>query len=330
MNWLRFLAKAGVHAAMGLGGEVRRTRGRLRGRLVVLTYHSFCDSWPQGLVSSLPIARFEQQLVHLKREFEVVSLSTGLSCLYEGRYSEKPWVVITIDDGFSDNYTHAFPVLKRLGVPATIFLATDFLDSGRAPWPTRIAVLLERARRPQMEFPFVASLRTRSRRAAVLRQLMDAWGGEAPGARSLAIDSLARHLNVREDGPIHPLSWSQVREMRGAGIDFGSHTVFHSRLHESAGAVVDAELVDSKGRIERELDAPCDYFAYPDGKWNAAARQAVGRAGYRAALTQDFGSNSPHGCDLLALRRVEVPFHDPLPTFRWRVASSANASETVP
>ncbi len=325
MNWLRFAAKAGVHGAWNLAGRSRRAREGLRGRLVILTYHSFGDGWPKGLRHWLPVDRFERQLRYLKARFEVVSLAQGLTHLAEGRQPEKPWVAITIDDGFGDNYTHAFPLLRRYEVPATIFLATDFLDTGRPPWPTRIVSLLDHTKMRRLEYPFRARLGRLSERAGAVRRLMDLWGPLPPAERDQRVDELRRSLGAPAgDGPL-PLTWAQVREMTNAGVAFGSHTVFHSRLHEVDPRLVAEELHDSKARIEGELQTPCVHFAYPDGKWGPDSRKAVAAAGYAAALTQDVGANGPNA-DSFALRRIEVPYHDPHSSFIYRTGVVAGLS----
>ena len=41
---------------------------------------------------------------------------------------------LRLDDGYRDNFVCAFPILKQLGIPATIFLATGYVDSGQLPW----------------------------------------------------------------------------------------------------------------------------------------------------------------------------------------------------
>ena len=62
MNRLRFFAKSLAHGAIEWSGRPRRQRRRLRGKLIILTYHSFCTEWPRGLFSSLPVDRFEWQV----------------------------------------------------------------------------------------------------------------------------------------------------------------------------------------------------------------------------------------------------------------------------
>lgn len=321
MNRLRFIAKAMVHGALDLFGDPHRQRVKLRGKLVILTYHSFSETWPKGLFNSLPIERFERQLRFLRRNFRVVSLEEGLRRLSNGDVDEQPWLAVTIDDGFADNYTLAWPVLRRYEVPATIFLATDFLDTGRPPWPTQIIDVLERTEAKTLMGPISAPLKGRTARANAAALLKRRFASLAPQERFAELASLRRALRVVESNTYLPLTWRQVREMSAAGVRFGSHTCYHSILPMVERTIATEELLASKERVEAELQLPCTEFAYPDGKHNPSTAAAVLACGYDVALTQDLGFNqgSEHR---LALRRVEVPWHDPLQTFRCRTSLS--------
>lgn len=318
MNILRFVAKSLIHGAVELTGRPRRQRQRLRGGLIVLTYHSFCKDWPRGLFNSLPVHQFEQQLRFLKQHFEVVSLERGISNIKSGTAAEKPFVALTIDDGFQDNYNLAWPLLKRYDVPATIFLATDFLDTGRPPWPTQLQEILERTNRQEMSFPFFSKLLTRTQKSFVGQRLKQLWSGLPPAERFSQLSEFRAHLGVANDTKHPALEWNHVREMHKHGMSFGSHTAYHSILPDVNNEVVEQELKESKQRVEAELNTPCNFFAYPDGKHDDRTCQLVKSAGFVASVTQDRGCNISK-TNPLQLRRIEVPFHDPISTFRGRV-----------
>lgn len=328
MNKLRFAAKSLIHSAIDWSGRPRHQRQQLRGSLIVLTYHSFCTDWPRGLFSSLPIDRFERQIRFLRENFTLVSLEQGLTYLGEERSGDRPWVAITIDDGFQDNYTHAWPVLQKYSVPATIFLATDFIDTRRPPWPTQLVEILERTRLQKIEAPFHATLKSLSARSAAARQIKKEWSSLPPMVRFEKLDELRRHLRVDEAPHNLPLTWAQVREMRLGGIRFGSHTVYHSILSEVGQTVVAQELQGSKHRLEDELQEPCVLFAYPDGKHSGLSKTALGLCGYQAAVTQDLGCNNDAN-EPLALRRIEIPFNDPIPSFRCRTSLAVTIPSRV-
>jgi len=99
----------------------------------VLTYHSF--DYGRGQLSVTP-ENFEKQMRYLKdKGFNVISLDE----LNEGIKDKKKFahntVVITIDDGYENNFIYAYPVLKKYGFPATIFLITNYMgEEGFLNW----------------------------------------------------------------------------------------------------------------------------------------------------------------------------------------------------
>ncbi len=319
MNWLKYVAKGLIHGGLDASGAPHRRRDALRGHLLVLTYHSFGDGVPQGLFGALPVRQFERHLRYLRSHFCMVSLEQGVGNIRAGAVEHQPFLALTIDDGFEDNFTFAWPLLKQYGVPATVFLATDFIDSGRPPWPTQIVEILERATLNVMSFPFPARLGSLKEKIAVARNLQHQWAPLPPGERFELLEALRAHLRVPVDWVRRPLRWDQIRTMRDHGVRFGSHTEFHSYLPVSSDKVVADELLGSKRRIEDELGEPCRLFAFPDGAFDDRSIDAVRVAGFEAAVTQVKGSNvgttTPY-----TLHRIEVPSHDPFATFRCRSA----------
>jgi hypothetical protein len=138
----------------------------------------------------------------------------------------------------------------------------------------------------------------------------------APGAPplGLGLSSATAHAAVAAQGhsatppeEFAPLTWEEVRTMARSGMDFGGHTMTHPILTTiQTPEELDFEISQCKRRIERELQAPVVHFAYPSGKADeipAAAKQAVGRAGFETAATTLPGQVGP-GDDRLFLRRI--------------------------
>lgn len=90
----------------------------------ILNYHSI---HPEHPFATRP-TDFEQQMEHLTSEYEVVPLQHLAEMAARKELSEKRFAAITFDDGYADNYTYAFPVLRKRGLPATIFLTTGFIN----------------------------------------------------------------------------------------------------------------------------------------------------------------------------------------------------------
>jgi peptidoglycan/xylan/chitin deacetylase (PgdA/CDA1 family) len=98
----------------------------------ILTYHRVTDPIPGRAPPTwnVPPARFEQQLEGLlSRGFEAWPLREVISHVREGRPIPRKVFVITFDDAYENIYLNAFPILRQLELPATVFLATACLDS---------------------------------------------------------------------------------------------------------------------------------------------------------------------------------------------------------
>ncbi len=126
----RFVLRASVPVDCVLGDRSGRGFG-------ILTYHRVTPliAATRSATMNVPPERFREQLTGLlSRGFEPWSLRDVLACHEADRPVPSRTFVVTFDDGFENVYQSAFPVLCELGVPATVFLATDYLDRN-APFP---------------------------------------------------------------------------------------------------------------------------------------------------------------------------------------------------
>src|SRR5712692_999339 len=132
----------------GLWKRILRTWAE-RKAVIILTYHRVIEKWDETLDYSQPgmvvtTSTFERQVAILKEHFEVVTLGALLADGVTATRPARPRCVITFDDGWRDNYDLAFPILRRRDIPATIFLATDFIGTDRAFWHTELLYLFTR------------------------------------------------------------------------------------------------------------------------------------------------------------------------------------------
>lgn len=86
--------------------------------LVILTYHSVNSDHK----FSVKPDEFEKQIKYLKENFDIISLR-DIKLELRG----KKQLIITFDDGYEDNYTYAYPILKKYNATATVFIASDFI-----------------------------------------------------------------------------------------------------------------------------------------------------------------------------------------------------------
>jgi peptidoglycan/xylan/chitin deacetylase (PgdA/CDA1 family) len=297
-----------------------------RDTTVVLTYHRVLEKWESALDYAQPgmvvtVPAFERQLAFIKQHFDVVSLSDLIDDAAGRRTARRPRCVITFDDGWRDNYDLAFPVLRKHGVPATIFVTTDFIGTERVFWHTELIYLL-------LTGEFSTFLRTELALAGypkVVREAMQRCaGGDRPtGAEELnalveavkaeceeerienLIVSLARAAHVPR--PFFPgrrffLDWDQVRDMASHGVEVGSHGCSHRILTRLSTQEASQELARSKAEIEARVGGHVVHFAFPNEDANPTLVRLAARAGYRTACVGTGGGMT--GTGLRTLRRV--------------------------
>ncbi len=99
---------------------------RLRPAIRILMYHRVARL---GRFDQLTVTpdRFDEQLATMASRCRVISLADAVTELELGA-PRTPAVVVTFDDGYRDNLVNALPSLRRLGIPATIFVTARFTD----------------------------------------------------------------------------------------------------------------------------------------------------------------------------------------------------------
>ena len=269
------IAKAALLSVSGVAAWARKT---LAGEAAVLAFHGICEK-PDGSVLDealhLPVETFERVCRHLAKNYEVLPLAEISARLLAGEKLPARTVGLSFDDGYASNYGLAFPVLKELGLPATIFLATGFLDGDQPLWFQQVDLaLLARHGRAGVEKlgPLLARLKAEPDEA--MRQEV---------AVLMAGQSLSAPPVTR------PLSWDQVREMQASGlIAFGAHTHSHPILARCTTARQRQEIYTSRDRLAAELGQAPQLFAFPNGggqDYGPETLRLLAEAGFESAWT---------------------------------------------
>ena len=226
----------------------------------------------------------------------------------------KRLAAIAIDDGYSDAYEIAFPILRAYDAPATLFVVTDFVDRASWLWTDKLRFL---ATRTTAEFvkaqvgitKIEVRLDGRLSRLDAAKRINELLKKLPDDSKEEAISKISGSLGV--DLPELPpdeygaITWSQAREMDAAGVEIGSHTVSHPILTRVTDQRLRYELSRSRGRIETELNRADDMLCFPNGNYDPRVVLAARSAGYQCAVTVEPGFNAA-GCDLLMLRRVHT------------------------
>ncbi len=263
-------------------------RARRRDEVLVLAYH---DIIPQGNVAggdrSLHLAQstFGEQLDSLARTHDVIPLARALG----GHSGSRPAAVITFDDAYQGAVTAGLSELARRGLPATVFVATSFLNGGDFWWDVLTA--------PGADAPAPA-LRARA--------LAECAGLDA-NVRAMA---LRERLADVEPSPAHARAASEGELITASslpGITFGSHTHRHPNLARLTGETLDAELAHPLRWLRERFSNVLPVISYPYGLSSPDVERAAAHAGYEAGLRIEGGWLTRGERNAFALPRLDVP-----------------------
>lgn len=237
---------------------------------------------------------FERQIAYLVHNYEVVSLTSFIESLTSRNKPGKPRAVITFDDAYADNYEYAYPVLRKYNLPATIFVPTAFIETGKSFWWDALAGMLNSAKVNHLDFLY------QGRR---LNLILAKDGSIEKAFHSLArlfkrsddkekerfLNSLSDNLGVKTHTlSSKTLSWDRIKEMSRHGITFGAHTHTHCAVSCLAPDRINEELFRPKEILESHLAQEVNFFAYPYGEkddFSLTSRGVIKDCGYKAALT---------------------------------------------
>lgn len=296
----------------GLVGLCRWRMQRQKPRVIILNYHR------------ASAGDIRQHMRYLKRHYRVLHLEEALEELYmpakSGNPARRTPVVLTFDDGYRDNYTHAFKAAVELQVPITIFIIPGYIDSGDFFWWGEGKRLVERTQLQELTFAghtyhlhwpedqkaLSAFIDMRLRAASSVAE-RDAFLFEVRQALAVPMDVICT-VTVK-DANIS-MSWLEIAEMQRSGwVYFGAHTMNHPVLsYLTDTAEIYHEIAVCREVIHQHLEKQICTFAYPIGRnehIGAEAIKAVQMTGYKWAVTTTSGFATAQS-DPYRLERVLV------------------------
>lgn len=299
----------------GAGWAARRL-GRWDG-VLVLNYHRVGD-WSDDRwdteVWSASAEQLEDQLTLFARETDVIPADAIPEAVGAGRGRR---IAITFDDGYRDNHDVALPLLRALGLPATFFVTTGFVDRPRVPWWDELCWMVrtsERDRIPALD-PLGESLAwaAPAERAAAIGRLVAAGKTLPPAEIDGLLDRVGEAAGTGRCAPDawadRWMTWDMVRALRDGGMTVGGHTVNHPVLARLPVDEQREEVTGCARRLKEELGQEMTLFSYPvgtPGTFDAQTAEVVRGAGVRLAFAYDGGIAEQRAWDPLAVPRASV------------------------
>lgn len=273
--------KQAWYEALAMSG-LARLRHRWIGtqNVAVLMYHGVTlEPLPFFNWCFLLQDEFRRQMAYLKEHVDVVPLEQALEFCRSAEQPKRPMACITFDDGYRNNFDVAFPVLREFGFPATVFLATSFVDTQEVMWDSRLFLALARTDVSELVWGGATyRVQRPDEKAGSYHQLCQALKQLPQDQLLEAIDGLVHQLvpgggadesrrGVFEDARFQMLTRGMIHEMRDSGlIEFGAHTHRHAILAQLDEAAQRREVETSMAMIAELTGKPCSSFAYPNGQ----------------------------------------------------------------
>jgi peptidoglycan/xylan/chitin deacetylase (PgdA/CDA1 family) len=227
--------------------------------------------------------------------------------------SGRKLLALTFDDGYRDNFTVAYPLLKRLGIPFAIYATTSFPDGEAVLWWYAVERLLREHDQIALADGRLLPCRTSQEKQDAFVSLRQAIMALPHAALGDTVNGMFEQASFdwRQLCAAEALSWDDLRELaRDPLVTIGAHTVNHPVLSALSVDQAYAEISESRERIESHIGVPVKHFCYPFG-----SRKEVGvrefelarELGFKTATTTRWGNIfQKHRVHLHALPRVPL------------------------
>ena len=286
----------------------RVTAGRLR----VLAYHGLWTTPGFQFGNHLFISpeQFEQRMLWVKKSrYGVLPLDEAVDALSKDKLRHD-CVVITIDDGWHSTYTRMLPILESLGIPATVYVTTWYVDHHAPVINVALNYVLQRTTVPSIrwraldELP-LSNISQREAAAAELSRRLQELPALPDRLEELREICTLANIPVEpwwSDGQFHLMTREELGDAHRRGFDVQLHTHRHISIASNIAALA-AEISDNR----RVLAEACGidnftHFCYPGGEYHPEAPRIFISAGIKSAMLCDLGLNAA-GRDPYALRR---------------------------
>lgn len=253
----------------------------------VLMYHrvNLLPNYAYQLSASPDV--FEAHLKYLKTHYHVIGTADDWTTVQEQS------VALTFDDGYADFYQFVFPLLKKYDIPATVFVSTENIDTGKEFfWDTLERLIfqskVECFRLRQKEH----SLRGAEERKEICFQIRNMMLNMRANERETFLEELSEKVrtDTQPREAYRSMSREELKRLADSPlVTIGGHTVTHCSLSAQDADLQKWEIEESKRFLENVIQQELRVFSYPFGHFNSTAIVATKESGYQKAFTVEHG-----------------------------------------
>lgn len=266
-----------------------------RSRGVILTLHRVLPEPPAAFSPNaiLQITPGFLEAVILRarqRGFEIIAIDEAVERIKIGQ-TGAPFIVLTFDDGYRDNFVHALPILRKYRTPFTLYIPTAFADGvGQIWWQALEDIIAshDMVVVPLPEGPHYGDAQTLEQKEELFAYIYKRYREMPEPQRIDSIIALAERYGFDLSAHCRDLvmDWAELQTFAGAPLcTVGAHTVHHYELSKLPEDEMRAEIEQSASIIEAQFGQRPKHLSYPIG-----GPEAAGIREFRAARDLGFGS----------------------------------------
>jgi O-antigen/teichoic acid export membrane protein/peptidoglycan/xylan/chitin deacetylase (PgdA/CDA1 family) len=267
--------------------------------VIVITYHRINDDNASATdFPGLSESKFRAQMEWIKKNCDPIQ-PENLFDPSRKRSRLKPTVLITFDDGYRDYHDRAYPILKELGIPALVFLSTDFIDRGGLIWTEAIHRAVMLTTKQSARFPWNAestvSIADIASKLNWIREAKSYLKGIPNPDREQYVQQIFEDLGVPDPTANldrQMMTWDEVRATMSV-TRFGGHSHTHPILSRLSEDEMRREVENCYALIAKETGQAPKFFAYPNGRaidFNNDVKRIVKESGFTLAFSTIQGS----------------------------------------
>jgi peptidoglycan/xylan/chitin deacetylase (PgdA/CDA1 family) len=294
---------------------------------VGLVYHRIVESYYNNYLYKGPsvhhdLKDFRREMAFISKWFRIISLNELADHLKNRNRFTAPTIILTFDDGYRDNYTLAYPILKKYNLPATIYLISGLIETNKRTWPDEIEYALLNTKVNMFVFPSlfgeeVIDISSLERRRKVNIRMAEALKEIANSKKMVLIDELFHKLKVErifdDNDERRMLNWEEIKEMSKNNISFAAHTVSHPILTQISPEEARWEIKSSKTAIEEKTELKIKHFGFSNGMksdFSEELKEFCIDIGFETISTAEYGFIDSRS-DPYFIRRFmpDIPIH---------------------
>jgi len=240
---------------------------------------------------------FRWQMSYLQKHFDILHLDNALERVKGQEVGEKPFAVITFDDGYKGNINNVFPVMESMNLPFIVYVSTRAVVDNHLFWFDRILNLLAlsedvhvelRGPKPAEHF-IIPGKATEPVRWLAVQDLLERLKRMSVDEREYCVEHITeKYAGV--DPALEMLNTEDLQKLATSNlVAIGSHTHGHELLDQLDTSSVIDTLQTSKLHIADITGFTPKHFSYPNGNYNQSILELVRDCGFETAVTTKSG-----------------------------------------